>query len=296
MWNRHNGKSNGSLLVVLAAVLWGTMGFWVRSLNEAGFGAMDILAVRAVGSFLLLGIFFLFSYKKWFGIKVRDLWCFAGTGILSLVFFNYCYFTTINMTSLSVAAILLYTAPVFVLLLSAFIWKEKLDRRKIVALLCAFLGCVLVTGALGDVKNVTIAGVWFGLGSGLGYALYTIFGQIALNKGYHSLTISFYTFLFAAIGAMPFCNIKHMAAAIRRNPAVWIYMTGLALFVTVIAYGAYTVGLSYMEPGRASIIACMEPVVAAGIGIFLYKEELTASTFLGILLVLSSTVLVRKKI
>lgn len=287
MWN--NRKKSAPFLVILAAVLWGTMGFWVRSLNEAGLNSMEILTMRAVGAMIILGVFLLVYNRRLFRIKGKDIWCFAGTGIVSLVFFNYCYFTTIHMTSLSVAAALLYTAPAFVLVLSALIWKEKLNKNKVLALFLAFAGCILVTGALGQVKSITALGTVIGLLSGLGYAMYTIFGQFALKRGYNSLTISFYTFLFAAVGGIPFCNIKHIGQCIERNPEVWGYILGLALFVTVIAYGAYTIGLSYMEGSRASIIACMEPVVATLLGIFLYKEQLNVSTFLGILLVLLST-------
>lgn len=285
-------KKAAPLLVIIAGCLWGSMGIFVRGLSSYGFTSLEIGALRVFGALLFLGVGIFLYNKKLLCVRLKDLWCFVGTGIISIVFFNYCYFTTIQLTSLSVAAVLLYTAPVFVTLMSIFLFKEKFHMRKLAALILAFVGCVLVTGILSEKLTLTTGGILLGLGAGLGYALYSIFGRYAIQRGYESLTISFYTFLFACIGFFPMIDVKHLAGCLRPERNCVGLILGLVLLTTVVAYLTYTLGLTYMEAGRASILASIEPMVATLIGFFLYKEKLSWMTLLGVVLVLSSAVIV----
>lgn len=104
----------------------------------------------------------------------RDSWLFIGTGLLSLVFFNYCYFRAIDGSSISIAVLLLYTALVFVMLLSLILFGEKFTGRKMLALLATFCGCGLITGIFASKLALTAEAFAFGLASGFGYALYSI--------------------------------------------------------------------------------------------------------------------------
>ena len=111
------------------------------------------------------------------------------------------------MMSLSTAAILLYTSPIWIMLMSVVFFREKLDRRKILALALAFAGCVLVSGISGN--GITPVGLLVGLGSGIGYGLYSILGTVALRK-YSPFTVTTYTFLFAAAGSWMICSAGDM--------------------------------------------------------------------------------------
>ena len=285
-------KKTAPLFVIIAGCLWGSMGIFVRGLNSYGFTSLEIGALRVFGALLFLGAGIFLYNKKLLRVKIKDLWCFVGTGIISIVFFNYCYFTTIQLTSLSVAAVLLYTAPVIVTTLSIFLFKERFHKGKLAALLMAFVGCVLVTGVLSEKLTLTTGGILLGLGAGFGYAMYSIFGRYAIQREYESLTISFYTFLFACIGFFPLVDIKHLTACLKPEGKCIGLILGLVLLTTVIAYLTYTLGLTYMEAGKASILASIEPVVATLIGFFLYKEKLSWMTLLGVILVLGSAVIV----
>lgn len=291
-----NYKKNNlaAVSVITAAFLWGSMGIFVRNLSVYHITSMEMVAIRAFGTAFFLAVLLFLYNRKLFRVKLKDLWCFVGSGIVSIVFFNYCYFTTITMTSLSVAAILLYTAPAIVTVLSVFLFKEKMTKRKIAALLIAFLGCVLVTGILGEKMILSPGGILVGLGAGIGYALYSIFGRFALDRGYDSFTITFYTFLFAAIGVLPFIDMTHLTTCIQADTRTIWFALGMVFFTTVIAYLVYTYGLSKMEAGSASILATLEPVVATLIGFLLYKESMTPDNFIGIVLVLLSAILVSR--
>ena len=110
----------------------------------------------------------LFRQPRSLAIAPRDIWMFLGTGLGSIVFFNICYFTAIELTTLSVAAILLYTAPSIVMVFSIFLFHESFARRKG---FCLVLGlCRLRPGQRLRMGHVEAAGILAGLGSGFGYA------------------------------------------------------------------------------------------------------------------------------
>lgn len=278
-------------LVLSAGILWGMIGLFVRKLNELGFDSMEIVALRSVTTSMLLFVFLLLYDKRLLKIAIKDLWCFIGTGIFSIVFFNYCYFKAITLTSLSTAAILLYTAPAILMVLSFFLFQEKITGRKITALVLTFAGCIFVTGLVGEEASLGMKGFVFGLGAGLGYALYSVFSRFALKRGYHPLTISFYTFTFAIFGTLPLLKIGNLVSKGISTPRMIPYYLMFGLISTVIPYITYTLGLSKMENTTASIIASIEPVAATIIGMLVYREKLSFMGGLGAVLVFAAIII-----
>ena len=283
--------------ILIAGTLWGSMGLFVRRLGDggAGFSSVEVAQLRCIVAASLLFLYMAVRNRTMLRIRLRDLWCFLGSGILSIVFFNYCYFTTIQMTSLSVAAVLLYTAPAFVIVLSAILFGERITRRKITALLLTFLGCVCVSGLLRGGTSMSPAGFLTGLGAGLGYALYSIFSRYALERGYGSMTISFYTFLVAAIGTIPLVSLPEMGGRVQADPGVIGFIILFGVITTVIPYLTYTRGLQGVENGQASIIASVEPVVATLLGILVFHETLHLDEISGIVLILGAILISNRR-
>jgi len=287
-------KKISLLLVFCAGILWGSMGLFVRTLTEAGFTSMQISFLRAVLTTVLFAVAMLLFDRSLFRVRLKDLWCFLGTGVASITFFNYCYFTAIKETSLSVAAVLLYTAPIFVLSMSAAFFHETISRRKLYALaLCAF-GCLLVSGVLFE-GHFTLLGTLAGLGAGFGYALYSVFSRLALDRGYRTLTILFYTFLFSAVATAFFVPLRGTATLMLDEPRLWLWVVMLAIVVTVAPYLLYTLGLRNTETGTASIVASVEPVFATLLGLVVYREIPTVFEAVGIVLVLTAILLLNRK-
>ena len=189
-----------SLFILLAAFLWGLTGIFVRNLNAAGLDNMQLLFFRSVITCLTLFVYLFITDKSKLKIALKDVWYFIGTGVLSFTLFGFCYFYTIQNASMSLAAMLLYTSPFFVMVMAAIFFREKITAAKILALLTAAIGCVMICGT--D-KNTNISPfiIFTGLSSGFCYALYSIFGRVALKK-YSSATVTVYTFFFAAIASM----------------------------------------------------------------------------------------------
>lgn len=285
-----------ALLAVLAAgTFWGFMGVFVRYLNTAGFGSLEVAQTRITTGLVLVGLYLLFFDRKSLKIRLRDVWCFIGTGIVSLLLFSVCYFSALTYTSLSVAAILLYTAPFFVMLISLLLFKEKLSRQKIFALLLAFTGCVLVSGLGGDASASWI-GILLGLGSGFFYALYSIFGRYAINRGYGAWTMTFYTFLFCAIGCAFLSDWQLIGSAVMSDSKILLWILGLGFVTAFLPYVLYSYSLEHMESSKASILASVEPVVGTLCGVFIFHEPISALGIIGIVMVLSAIVVLNVKL
>lgn len=284
-------KTKAAFLVLLAGMLWGIIGLFVRQLNILSFSSLDIVGIRAVTTSFILFVFLLVYDRKLLYFRLKDIWLFFGTGIHSIIYFNFCYFKAITLTSLSVAAILLYTAPAIVMLLSALLFRERITKTKVISLILTFIGCVFVTGVISGNHNLNIYGILAGLGSGFGYALYSIFSRYALEKGYHSLTISFYTFVFAMSGTIPFVNYSGIFGTFRQDFNIVLFCLVFGLVSTVLPYFLYTKGLQELENSKASIIASIEPVTAALIGSAAFHEKLSMFELAGVILVIGAIIL-----
>ena len=284
------------IYILLSAMFWGIAGIYVRTLGQTGLSQIGIVFGRALVTSLLLTVFIFFKDKSLFRVKIKDIPVFISAALFSILLFNFSYYKTIALTSLSVAAVLMYTAPFFVVIMSAFLFREKINFRKAVACIIAFIGCVFVSGVFDLQNKITTPAIVFGLLTGFGYSLYTIFGRILIDKGYDTFTITFYIFLFTAICSLPFANPGSTIMILFSSSKVITTIILMAVFNTVIPYILYTKGLLGIEGSVALIIATIEPVVATLTGVILYKEALTVTGLIGIALVLGSVVILNLKV
>lgn len=289
-----NIVQKGEVQVIIAGIFWGMIGIFTRNLSVYGLTSIQITFLRNLMAAIILFIYIYLKDKESLKIAPKDIWIFIGTGVLSIAFFNVCYFKTIEMTSLSVAAVLLYTAPAFVLVMSSIFFKEAFYLKKLFALILAFFGCFLTTGILGSNPNISSMGLIIGLGSGFGYALYSIFGTVASRK-YNSYTISLYTFILATISLLPLCQISDLYMLSIKHIQILPLSIGLAVISTIIPFLCYTLGLQKMEAGRAAILAFSEPLFASIVGVVVFNEALTLTNILGILMIFLSIALVNHK-
>ncbi|MBQ9346694.1 MAG: EamA family transporter [Oscillibacter sp.] len=302
--------------ILSGAALWGIIGVWNRALMARGLSPMEIVTVRTTGGMLLLCALFLFRDWSVFLVKREHLKYFFGTGVISVVLFTLCYFSCQSICSLAVASILLYTAPSFVVILSAILWREPVTVKKLWALALTLCGCALVCGIFSGGLTVTAAGILLGLGAGFFYALYSIFGRYALAH-YPPMTVVVWTFLFAGPASLAVTGLSMLLSggmdgtsglaasglvavtpaasglAGLADPVTLLLALGLAAFSTAVPYVLYTEGLAKVEAGKASIMASLEPVVASLAGVLLFHEPMGAATVLGIGCVLAGVWILR---
>ncbi|WP_040215039.1 DMT family transporter [Clostridium polynesiense] len=278
--------------ILLAGILWSTMGIFVRALGSFGFSPMDISCFRLCSTAIMLVIFLVVKDKNKLKINIKDIGWFFGLGVGSLLLTSYFYFTTLTLTSISVAVILMYTAPTMVMIMSILFFKEAFTYRKLISLLLAFGGCILVSG-IGTGSSITLNGFIMGLASGLSYALYSIFGTVLLKK-YHPYTVTLYGFFTAALASIIISDIPGMGNVISltsNKPRLLILIIAIGFFTAFAPFLLYTLGLRDVEASKASIMAAIEPMAATIIGFIYFKEPLSVSSMSGIFLIIGAIIL-----
>ena len=197
-------------MVIVSAVLWGLYGSFVTVLTSMGLSQNALVFLRMFATSIPVGLLMLATDRSAFRVRPADIPLFIANGVLSLLFFTFCYTSAIKVTKIATAAALLYTAPAIVMVLSAILFKEQLTARKVFCCLLAVVGCAFASGIGGELfagtsgasaagSLITPAGLLLGLGAGLGYALYSIFSRIILNRGYSVYTNVCYSFGIAMI-------------------------------------------------------------------------------------------------
>lgn len=280
--------------VLLAGVLWGIISIFVRGLSAAGLSSLQITEVRMIVGALGMALVLLIRAPEKFKIHPKDLWMFFGTGVVSVVFFNVCYFTAMQRSEVSIAVVLLYTSPMFVMLMSVLFFREKITPLKLLALAMTMAGSVCVAGLVGGSYHLSWLVLLLGLGSGFFYATYSIFGQVALKK-YDTMTVTFYTFLVAALCALPFSGIGAIVTTAAASPLNLGCCLGIGVFCTILPYLFYSSGLGHMEASRAAILATVEPLVGALLGMIAYRETVSGVKLLGIALIFGAVVVLNLK-
>jgi DME family drug/metabolite transporter len=279
------------LAVVLAASTWGTLGFFAKSLYADGVSFESLVAVRAVGGFLvMLGFVVLTRRTARLKVSPRDLLYLIPLGVVSIGAFYLLYFYTVRESPVGTAAILLYSSPAFVVILARVFLKEALSLPRIAALFLTAAGIVLVVGAYNPAAlEVRPIVVFTGLGAGLSYGLYSVVGKPLTGRLPSYVIVSY----ILGIGAVILLLFALPTIDTLGGLSGGSYtLLGVTVVVhTVLTYALYTFGLQRLEAGQAAILATVEPVVAGTMGAVLLNEELTALKLLGGVLVISGAAL-----
>jgi DME family drug/metabolite transporter len=285
----------GTLAVVAAATIWGTLGLFAKILYAQGVSFESLVTVRASVGWLAVMVFVLTTGKtKSLRVSGRDLAFLAPLGLVGIGLFYLLYFYTVGESTVGTAAILLYSSPAFVVVLACLFLDEALNAAKVLALFLTAGGIFLVAGAY-DPSNleVTPTVLLTGLLSGLTYGLYSIFGRPVTRHLSPSIILSYALFfgsLLLIVAALP--TLDTLAGLPLGSYALLLM---LAVVHTTLAFALYTFGLGRLGAGRAAIAATVEPVVAGALGIALLGEDLSAPKLVGALLVISGAALAQVK-
>ena len=317
-----NASSNNYMvsasMVIASAVLWGLYGTFVTVLSSMGLSGNALVFLRMFATCVPVGILIGATDRSAFRVRPSDVPLFIANGLLSLLFFTSCYTAAIKVTKIATAAALLYTAPAIVMVLSAILFGERMTARKVLCCLLAVVGCAFASGIGGvlfagggaaagtatagstaagtaaaeaSAGFITPAGLLLGLGAGLGYALYSIFSRIILNRGYSVYTNVFYSFGVAMIGFFVLACLDGSIGQVFENPARTALALLCGLLTGSLAYVLYTTGMKGMETSRAAQLTTIEPVTAALLGSFLFHQPLSGWEIAGIVMVVASVVL-----
>lgn len=278
------------ILPILSGVLWGCGGVFVRTLKSFGFNSPSILATRVLLALIILFILMLLFDKDSLKIKLKDIWLFIGSGIFGTLGLNLCYNEAALSVSLSLAALLLSLAPIFALIFSAILFKEKITHSKICCLIIALFGCLFVSGLLENTGFLwSTRGIIFGLLSAVFWALYGVFSKLASNKGYSTFTIIFYSFLMLLISLTPFTDWILFKSFLTSNPQINIPIAIMhSVFTSVLPYYLFSYALTKIENGKVTILCSgAEPISATFFGAIFFLEYPSILNIIGIILTIT---------
>jgi drug/metabolite transporter, DME family len=286
----------GAALVFGAASLWATFGLFAKVLYDAGFEPLELASVRATVGFVGVALFALPRPARAGGVAVpiASLPFYAAYGIFGFAFFEYAYFAALERTTVSIAVALLYTAPAFVVIVSALLWRERIGLYRWFALGLVLAGVLLVTGAAGALVHggaaLSRGALLFGLGSGAGYAAYTLFGKVATMRD-GPLASLFWSFGFAAVAL---ALLASPVAPFVRAPEHTLLLLALGVVPTILPYALYLIALRRLRASTAAMLAALEPVVAALLAALLLGEMMGAAQVAGMALVVAAAVLLAR--
>lgn len=286
-------KTKGYLMIATAGMLWGTVGFFVTKLLAAQVPLPAIIFWRMFFAFFLLLIFLFFTDRTKLKIDRKILIYVIAIGLISQCLFNICYFSTIKLTSIATAVTLLYSAPIFIAIMSRIFFHEFFTKNKVLALLVCVIGCFLTaTGGTWENIQLNWKGILLGLASGVTFGSLAIISKPIANKC-HPYTIVFYSLGFGLLFYLPFSQPMFLFQS-NQNPIIWFYTFSLSIISTVFAYSFYIKGLSMgIEASKAGIISTIEVVVSVIISYFAFQEQLWGWKLIGILMVIGPVIVVQ---
>ena len=283
----------GALLVILAGTCWGVISIFINYLSAAGLGEMQISFLRQLFAVLVFALVILVRDRPKFRIPLKDLALLMLVGFINGVLFNFLYFYTIINSRASIAVVLLYTSPVFVIILARIFFGEKITRNKFIALVLTVAGCLFVTGVIGEGYMPPPVAILTGVLTGLAYALNNILTSAAVKKN-DQLTVTFYTLLFSFLFLIPFSGWGSLTSLCRANPMILVVAFLMCLVTAVFAQYFFSMGLKLIESGKAAIYGATEPIVGSLVGILIFHEESNLMKIAGIIMVIAAILLIGK--
>ena len=284
------------ILPIISGILYGSSGIFVRTLTQNGIDATTLLFLRFSIAIPVMVIAILATDKKQLKIKLTDikLLIITAMGIIGL---NILYNIAMNTISLSIAAVLLSSDPVFVLIIAYLIFKEKITKSKVLSIILVLIGCILTTGLIeGNASNVTGIGIIGGIGAAIFWAIYMMGSKKALENGLHTYTILLYSILINTIVLIPFTSFNQITTFVNADiigNTIFLILHSTLSFA--IPYILLTVSIKYMDSGSASIFTSgTEPLAALIFGMLFYSEIPTILMFSGIILTIIALAILSK--
>lgn len=279
-------RLRGYFFIICAAALWGLIGPVSRFALAAGISAIEIGFFRAAFAWLFFASHAIVRGKT--KVDPKDLPLMAVFGLVGISVFYTANFIAVDKGGSAFAAVLLYTAPAWVAILSPLIFKETMTLKKIgaVVLTITGIGCICFWGNGSGTERLSfnVIAVITGLVSGLAYSMYYIFGKYFSSR-YTAYTLFMYILPVGALGLLPFISFSDKTAG------VWAILMFLAFFCTYLANSFYYAGLNHLEPTKAVLTATIEPVIAAFFAWLIWNEMFTLAGIGGAVIILIGVLL-----
>jgi len=286
-------KIRAFIYIILAGIFWGTSPLFSAYLRGFGFDSLQMTAIRATVTAVVLGLYLVIFERRLFKVKPKELLLLALVGI-SFLGTATCYFFAMEKTSAATAVVLMYIAPIIVMIYSVLFFGEKFTRLKLVSVISMVVGCVLVAGIIGGFTFDAV-GLLIGVASGILYSAYNILTKIAMRRGNNPISTTFYAFLAAAVVGVAICNpvdaVSHVSTSVLGTLPMMVLM---GVVTCVAPYFLYTTAMRDLSAGTASSLGIVEPMAATVFSAIFLSEIPDAFQIVGIILILGAVALLGK--
>jgi len=282
-------RLRGYLSIFTAALFWGSSGTAAKFLFEHKVSTLLVVESRVMIASITLVIVLSLTNPRLLKIKFGDLRDFFLLGVFGVAGSNYTYYAAIQETSVGIAILMQYTAPVIVAAYMMFTRTEKIDHIKIFAIVLSLSGCAIMLGLFNKEVHITSFGIILGTLSAFCFAFFNIFNKIA-SKEYSIWTALTYTLISASV----FWVILDLFT----NPSMHLNSRGelvsLAIFSfssVLIPYFFYFAGLRILVPSTAVIVSTLEPVVAIVTAFLILGEIMHWTQIIGGIFIVAAVIL-----
>lgn len=276
---------NSSLLIIASMTIFGTLGPFVRKISVS---SGELALYRAILAAILVGLFLVLTKQK---LKLKDvknelpLLLISGMamGINWILLFEAYKYTTVSVATLSY-----YFAPVIVTLVCPFLFKEKLGPKQIICFIMSTVGLVMIIG-IGDIEKggKDIIGILFGLGAAVFYATVVLLNKFI--KKVEGLHRTFLQFIAAIIILIPYVAFTSGVTLNGLNSIGWICLLIVGIIHTSVTYCMYFTGIKEVTGQKAAILSYIDPLVAVIVSVAVLGESITIPQIIGGVLILGFT-------
>jgi len=283
-------ETRAYLLIVVASIIWGTMGILGKLAFEYGIQPATLIALRLLISSLTILVPIALFKREFFRIQKKDVLQLLALGVFAIAFQRITYFYAVDLTTATIAAILFYTYPILVTIHSSLFLKEKITPSIIFAIVLAFLGVALVVKAYEATwLSSNLSGIIFGILSSILFALYFLMIK-RLRGRYINWTLILYGDGIGTLVLTPLIGFS-FSEIIGYPQQLWLLVLAIAWFPSLLAYLLYSYALKHVESSKGSILSVMEPLSAAVFSATILKENFELPQIIGVTLALAGVLL-----
>lgn len=283
----------GYVYSIISAILFGTAGIFVKLSLKIGLDSISLLTVQYIIAVFLMFTAAFITGKQKLNITKIQLIRLSILGVVGNTFMTIFYYKAFEYLPVAMVTMLLFTYPIMVLIYSIIFQKQTLDKRRILVIFMAFLGCLLTLNILLGSFKYSMKGVIFGLLSALFYAFMNLYTEKKLFE-LDSLSINAYSTLFSLISLLIY---RWPTFLFKENIQInaFIYVTILAIVCEVIPLTLLYGSIKYIGALKVSIISNLEIPTAMIVSSFILKEQVTFTQVIGALLIVCAVYLIRKE-
>ena len=271
--------------LILTNIFWGASGVAVKvALTQLEI--FEIVAYRfSVAAVVLLLITLVWKGRKALAVKKKDLPLFAALAFLGIPLEFLLQVLSLENTSVTNFTLIFCMAPFFIIFGSAYLYKEKVGRNKVLGTVLAFLGVAFVVMSGGFSLSTNLLGDGVALMACVIWAVYTVAGK-PINQRYTTLTVLNYVFIFGALEMLPFVLLSPMTLPTAFTGDTWISMLFLTVFCSLAAFFMYNNGVEKLPASTVGMFIYLNPLAGVLLAALVLGESVTVFTFAGMALII----------